>query len=317
MAYRIDLNKNLSKELTRIGLEQIAACQTQLGRAESRDAGVHDTRKGFKRLRALMILTEPVLGAAIARRERHRYRDLGRLLAASRDHDAMLRSLENIDRQFDLGLSGPTASVARALRVAAAEHPSSDVAKRVRIGLDRAAKVMAMLDFSSADQNQISAAAAATYRECRQGLRRVRHDIDDETIHAWRGRVQRHWRHMRLLSNVWPAECDARVEAARQLSQQLGDHHDLAMLKAFVRAAGRGSLSRRDRDAVLQFVAIQQKQLYRSALPLGDLLFAETATAFEKRFLIYWRSGRKLWKKPAASEKNLPRDRGALLKSVQ
>ena len=317
MAYRIDINKNLGKELTRIGLEQIAACQALLGDPQNRDAGVHDVRKGLKRLRALIGLTEPALGAAIARRERIRYRDLGRMLAAARDADVLLRTLEKIDRHFDLGKAGPTARLTQALREAAAEPPPRAVTKRLRDGLERASVAMAKLDFSAIDAARLADATTATYRQCRRGLRRAQHDTDDETMHQWRRHVQRHWRHMRLLSNAWPAEFDARVEAARRLSQQLGDHHDLALLKAFVRATDRRSVPRRDRDAVLQFVAILQKQLCRSAWPLGQLLFAEPPTAFRMRFRVYWRSGRKLWIKLAPPRQKAPKDRIALLKSVE
>ena len=42
--------------------------------------------------------------------------------------------------------------------------------------------------------------------------------------------VQWHWRQMSLLGRAWPDEFAVRVTAARELSQMLGDDHDLAML---------------------------------------------------------------------------------------
>ena len=327
MAYRIDLTKSLSKEFKRVGLEQIAACQVRLGaRLGARvgkpghadggvadggvaDGGVHDVRKGLKRIRALIVLAAPALGADAARHERHRYRDLGRMLAERRDRDVLLRTIAAIDTQFGLGANGPTASVARALQ-ASGERPGMGVmSSRVGLGLERAAVAMAALDFSAADNKALIAALQGTYQDGRDGLRRARRDGDDETLHDWRKSVQLHWRHMRLVGDVWPGECDARMQAARLLSQQLGAHNDLGLLTTFVQQAKRGDVPRRDRDLVLQFVAIAQKQLRRSVRPLGHILFAETAPSFGGRFAAYYRRGRKVWAKSSKSQDKVVVDR--------
>lgn len=302
MAYRFDLKRSLSKEFKRIGLEQITACQARLGHPDRADGGVHDVRKGLKRIRALIVLAAPVLGAETARYERHRYRNLGRMLASKRDHDVLLRTVQSINTQFALGDAGPTASVARALRSMGRQPAMGMMSPRVALGLERAAVAMAALDFSAADDAALIAALQGTYQDGCHGLRRAHRDADDETLHDWRKCVQLHWRHMRLVAEVWPEECDARLQAARRLSQQLGDHNDLGVLKTFIQQSKRGDVPRRDRELVLQFVAIAQKQLRRAALPLGHILFAETAPSFGRRFAVYCRRGRKLWKKNNKSQ---------------
>jgi CHAD domain-containing protein len=321
VAYRIDLRKSLRKEFKRVGLEQIAACQVRIGARHGKpgqaDGGVHDVRKGLKRIRALLVLAAPALGAEAARHERHRYRDLGRKLSERRDHDVMLRTLQSIETQFGLGWGGPLESIARALS-AVEERPDIRVmSSRVAVGLERAAVAMAALDFSTIDDKTLIAALQGTYQDGRDGLRRARRDGDDETLHRWRKSVQLHWRHMRLVGDVWPGECDARMQAARLLSQQLGEHNDLGLLKTFVQQAKRGDVPRRDRDLVLQFVAIAQKQLRRSALPLGHILFAETVPSFGARFAAYCRRGRKVWAKSSKPQDKAVVDRLAVRKGGQ
>ena len=100
-------------------------------------------------------------------------------------------------------------------------------------------------------------------------------------------RAQWHWRQMRLLARAWPDEFAVRVSAARELSQMLGDDHDLAMLVAvacnggwhIVRAQAMRSLG-----AVSAPTAgiAQRRRISRGAA------FRREPKAFTKRMAAYW-----------------------------
>jgi CHAD domain-containing protein len=55
---------------------------------------VHDTRKALKRLRALLRLLEPELGARTRAREDNTLRQIGRSLSGARDAEVLLHTLD-------------------------------------------------------------------------------------------------------------------------------------------------------------------------------------------------------------------------------
>ena len=60
---------------------------------------VHETRKALKRLRALLVLLRPELGAKRYARENAALRDCGRRLAGARDAEVMLGTLDSLVRR--------------------------------------------------------------------------------------------------------------------------------------------------------------------------------------------------------------------------
>ncbi|EXF45194.1 CHAD domain protein [Pseudomonas sp. BAY1663] len=92
MAYRIRPRRNAAKEVRKAALDRISEAMRALALpAAERAEGVHQARKRFKELRALLRLVREPLGATFARENRC-VRDLGRALAESREAAAMLES---------------------------------------------------------------------------------------------------------------------------------------------------------------------------------------------------------------------------------
>src|SRR6185436_16307976 len=52
-----------------------------------------------------------------------------------------------------------------------------------------------------------------------------------ENLHEWRKRVKDLWYHTHLLRPIWPEQMCAVADELEALSEQLGDDHDLVMLK--------------------------------------------------------------------------------------
>ena len=74
------------------------------------------------------------------------------------------------------------------------------------------------------------------YRDGRRALRAASSTDDPETWHEWRKRVKDLWYAARILRAVAPLELGAVVDEADQLGELLGDHNDLAVLRAAVAA---------------------------------------------------------------------------------
>ena len=98
MGYRIRPNRNAAKEVRKAALQRIdKAIQALSVDADGRAEGVHQARKRFKELRALLRLVREPLGARF-KLDNRRLRDMGRRLAESRDATAMLESWDALAR---------------------------------------------------------------------------------------------------------------------------------------------------------------------------------------------------------------------------
>ena len=69
-----------------------------------------------------------------------------------------------------------------------------------------------------------------TYKRGRARFSDVRRDPSPENVHEWRKRVKDLWYHLRLLRDSWPEVLGAVSDQAHELSDLLGDHHDLSVL---------------------------------------------------------------------------------------
>ncbi|MDC0675465.1 CHAD domain-containing protein [Nannocystis sp. ncelm1] len=71
-----------------------------------------------------------------------------------------------------------------------------------------------------------------SYKQGRQAMRTAFADPTPAAFHAWRKRVKDLWYHTQLLHNVWKGVQSAWAEALEDLSDALGDDHDLEVLRA-------------------------------------------------------------------------------------
>jgi hypothetical protein len=95
---------------------------------------------------------------------------------------------------------------------------------------------------------------------------------------------------MSLLARAWPDEFAVRVAAARELSQILGDDHDLAMLIGATAAAE--DISSENKEAIVELCLRKQQVLRAAAQNRAERLFAERPRAFVRRVAMYWKFGR-------------------------
>ena len=148
----------------------------------------------------------------------------------------------------------------------------------------------------------------ATYRKVRKAFRRAYKEPSDETFHAWRKKVQQHWRHMSLLSHGWPEAMSARASEAKELSRLLGEDHDYSVLLAFAGEPGSSRLEPSDLEALAERCRTCQADLRALAKPRGERLFAEQPDDLKERVTLYWTSAGRLAalapaKEPAAKAK--------------
>lgn len=298
MPYRLKLTQRLDKSFRRVGLEQIDHALARLAsRSGDHAVDVHETRKCMKRLRALLRIARPSLGEAVFKRENARFRDIAQLLAATRDRHVLIETLVKLQAARGEGDDRLVAAIAKLRAViegAGAEATVPPEAERAaRAGLLEARRVFARIELSGRGFKTIEGGLRRTYAAAREALPEAYRLGTDEAFHELRKHVQQHWRHMLLVSRAWPAVFAARATAARNLSQALGDDHDLAVLADFVGGVPSAQLKRAQARLVIAAARSYQGELRSVAELLAKQLLVEEPRAFARRVAAYWQTARR------------------------
>ena len=256
------------------------------------EAAVHGVRKGFKRLRALLRLTEAARARAVSQRARAARRALAqtaRHLAQARDAAAREDALDDLVAKA--GLAKATRRAAgRALASTDAPARAGDGvgAHRAALEAEMAALAEALPRLGAAlDDDALCAALAASYAKARRAGRAV-DPADDESLHELRKDVIAQRYQMELVTADWPALGQFWVDELQRLRDKLGKHHDLAVLRALAEAhPARGGRRPAWCAPLLAAIAARQAKLAHSALLLHARLFAEKPKAFRRRLSAY------------------------------
>jgi CHAD domain-containing protein len=294
MAYRIEEGEGLPAEIRRIAREEIDAALESLGApAAKRADGVHDARKSFKKLRALLALVESEMGRARARAESQVIRNAGRALASARDAEVMVGALDSLKRRFGEELDATAfAEIRRRLmreRLQARKRLASDddVVRRVDSDL---AQLRARVDAWPLERDSFGAVAKGLRRAYGCG-RRMRSSLPKgpttEEFHDWRKCVKSLWYHVRLLERCWAPMLKCHASALDSLAESLGEDHDLGVLRELVHERGFDGTG-----ALVALLDQRRAELQVEALHAGRLLYAERTGEFVKRMRRYWKASR-------------------------
>lgn len=295
MAFRFRLREPIAKDFRRIGAEQIERALGQLSAGIDGAKEVHEARKCLKRIRALLRLGREGLGEEVFQAENARFRDIAGRLSSVRDDHVVIETLLGLEATTD---DEETRSALRRARAACVEARAAEDAaggavdaatlSEVRAELADALKSFRDLKLSPKGTPTLVAGLVRVYRRGRKSLVTAYATGDDEDFHTLRKAVQAHWRHMGLLTRLWPEMFGARVEAARELSQILGDDHDLALLKSRIGALDAKTFADGEKGALLALISARQGMLRQRAEPRGDMLFAASPKAHGRWIAALW-----------------------------
>lgn len=282
-SYRLDADEPLADGVRRIARGRLDHAVDELdGSAGSTPSdAVHNARKDIKRMRALLRLVRGALGTEVYRRENARLRDAAAELAGRRDADVMVATLDG------LGLgdahTGPLrrALESHRLRSGAGETGSASARPIAMLGEVR----LAVTDWPLEQAAGFQALAPGLERMYRRGRREfgeARETPTVEALHEWRKRVKELWYDHQVLDFVWPPLMAAVAAEAHELSDRLGDDHDLAVLLAWAQEHANPSA-----ELVLT-VEERREALQAEALGLGARLYADRPRAFMRRLERLW-----------------------------
>jgi CHAD domain-containing protein len=292
MSYRLDPAMPMSEAVRRVAFAELEIAHGALATPPERHSGVHSARKCLKRLRSLLLLARPGMPEPVFLTLTDRLARIARGLAAARDAAALSDAIDKLERETGAGPGlGPLQSLRAWLqkrRHAAEQNLERSAASDAMRGLLEIRPAFAGLAVYPDDFRSLSKGLRQCYRGTHQAFRHAFSSERDEDLHEWRKGVQHHWRQMQLLAPCWPSELSARAEAARALSQVLGDDHDISLLMRLVSTPTMMFGTPDETAAFLKRCRRRHKALRKEARTDGARLFAERARPFAERIETYW-----------------------------
>jgi CHAD domain-containing protein len=253
----------------------------------------HDARKAIKKERSLLRLARAAMAPAERRRDNEALRAAARELSGARDADVLISTVDDLAGRFSGQLPAATfADIRRHLVQSRHADGSADSP-----GLSRSVAILRQVR-AHADEwhmrrngwKAIESGLLRSYRRGRKLLAQAQRDRSTETWHSWRKRVKDLWYQERLLTEVCGPAIRGQAKDAHQLSELLGDDHDLALLRE---ALASGDIEAPvDADAVIGLIDHRREELQTTAIHVGQRVYAESPKAFRRRLKRHWRASR-------------------------
>ncbi|MGE4428859.1 MAG: CHAD domain-containing protein [Solirubrobacteraceae bacterium] len=297
MGFRFDPTRPVADAARNVALERldriVRALEPERVAADPADA-VHDARKDLKRLRSLVRLLRPGLAKADRRTTADTLRDVSRGLAARRDADALIETLDALGPASTEALGAEPLDRLRAALTARAAVPGADERADLTAAVDalrplRERIALGLLDGTDADT--LVAGLRRTYEQGSQDRATAEADPTAEHLHEWRKRAKDLWYQQQLIADAWPAVLTPLYRQARELAQRLGDDHDLSELARVLRDPdGPAADAEIDPEALLELVAARRTALLVVVHAHGDRVYAERPGAFARRTAAWLRA---------------------------
>jgi CHAD domain-containing protein len=296
-AFRLQPGEPIPDGVRRVARGRIDHAIDELrGKSDSsREEAVHEARKDMKKLRALLRLVRGELGDEVYRSENACFRDTARQLAGVRDADVMLATLADLEERY-----GHLPGDAPRLRPALIAHRFRTSAlspdSKAAVATLTAARARVQDWPLEADGFEVFEDGLwRIYRQGRRDYRAARELPTAEHMHEWRKRVKDFWYHASLLEETtWKPVMTALADEAHELSDRLGDDHDLAVLVEWAHAH---SSTLNGADPMLRgfdvIVESRRRELQEEAFVYGDRLYADKPSEFVGRVERWWEASRR------------------------
>jgi CHAD domain-containing protein len=303
-SYRLHRGETITSELRRIAADETDKALVEL-EVDGLHEAIHQVRKRCKKVRALLRLVRRS-NESLYERENAAYRDAARRVSDLRDRTGFIEAFDLMAERHPEVVDTDRFAVLRDRLLgqreeATARHLDATMAG---VGSDLQAARERIGDWSLPDErfDALAGGLTKTYGRARDRMADAYEVRTTAAFHDWRKRVKYHRYHVRLLQDCWRPMMKARQDELHELSDLLGDDHDLGELRAHLHEE-----PDRFGDAGLvgEFTALldrRRAQLQLAARGLGERLFVASADDFAGRVGRYW----DIWTADPGEDEALP-----------
>jgi len=280
-------------------LRKVAASQIDKAISEIDDPQVdphktvHQVRKRCKKLRGLVRLVRDTFDGY--RAENESFRDAAAQLSYVRDAEVIIQTFDKLIASGANQIDPESFVTVRAslLRRSAEILSQNGLEERLSQFQEEMRKARDRLEHWTLEERGFKAIAGGlgkTYARARKAMRNAKKEPTAENFHEWRKGAKYHWYHARLLQDIQPDVMKAHITAADELSELLGDHHDLAVLHDTLSAEATAFGDHAELTSFTELISSRQSELEQQAFALGSNLLAEKRSTLVKRWREYWLS---------------------------
>jgi CHAD domain-containing protein len=298
MAFELEPAESWRKAIRRIARKQMTSALVTLSQAgeEQRDEAVHETRKSFKKIRAVLRLVRAQVGSKRYRTENTCFRDAGRPLTRVRDAKIVIDAFDKlVAYQGEQASQHSFAAIRHALeqnlntvrqRVLDEEGAFGKVAKEVKKARKRT-KCWANVPKGWA---AIAAGLAEAYRRAGAAHAAATTDPSVDKLHEWRKQTKYLYYQLELLRPICPEQMEKLVKETDRMGELLGDDHDLAVLRQFLtEEPGRfGDAG----DTLAPLIDRRRAELEQDGIARGRRFFEDAPEDFTARLKALWKTWR-------------------------
>ena len=297
-AYRLLAGEPVSAGMKRILTAQVDDAIAQLrGEAGTDPAeAIHEARKDVKKIRSALRLNRHEIGDEVWRRENDHYRKAARTLSSFRDAEILVEALDGLGERFGAPAQGRFDAFRRELEDenrathddGSVEQAMASAAAQLATGRPR----IELLPLEGDGWELIAPGLHRTYRRGRRRLNAVEEEASVTNLHELRKRVKDLWYQLRLLRDADKQMLGSLAEHAHDLSDHLGDDHDLALLREEAQRRRAAFADHGDQHHLLEEIDQRRGELQFAAISLAQRIYADKPKRFVKRVEKRWEAWR-------------------------
>jgi CHAD domain-containing protein len=288
----IEAGSSGTRALRRIAGHFVCRASRALASPDLSDIAVHDARKDLKRSRTALRLLRPALGEPLYRRENALLRAAAHALNAARDAKVLTQTLQALRRSHRaLRRDAAVAGLLRTLRAHQAAlrqelrtHPAR--LARTRRTLERSCTRASRWRVGAHGWSVLGPALQRIYRGGRRAQPAASLGVTDSALHEWRKQVKYLRYALEILAPMRRRSLARLARQAEQLTDALGEAHDLTMLAGKTREFAQRR--RANLRPLLMIIAQRRERLALDALASGRELYRARPRDWQKQLERYW-----------------------------
>jgi CHAD domain-containing protein len=309
MSFELHADESLTTGCRRVLVKEVKKALDELSDAGSPDTeeNVHEARKRFKKVRAVLKLVRQGLGPAVYRRDNAALRDAGRPLTEVRDARVLLDTLDRLARRAAAEVGPEALAPVREALLARRQAirnwvlQESDALAGVRTTVQKERRRLKRRSWKGGGWSVTSAGLKKTYSDGLAAFDRVTSAPTDENLHEWRKRVKDLYLQLQFLHGVCPEFLEQAADRAHKLADTLGDDHDLAGLTAVLTGELQAEGPLPVAERLVPLILRWRGELQGQARELGMVVYRDAPGVFVSRLKRPWKAWRARRKEGAVS----------------
>ena len=295
MSFLLALHREeqLSEGIQRVLREQVQGIQDAISHPEDLKTTIHHTRKHVKMIRSILRLLRVKYGNSWFAEENIFFRDLAAQLSDIRDAHVLEDSIDLLQHDATSGLTSFNTGELRThiqsyvAQLEQAIHQSNTLPA---IGSElETYSIPGVISTLDNDLYELIDGLERIYEAGYNNMYQTYLHPAAESFHEWRKSVKHLLYVSQLLENYWPITTAPTPSNLKELSDVLGQEHDLSNLQLYVTTlADDGVIENATLDLFVTESDKKRTKLQRTAEHLGKEVYTETAEYFIRHFQHSW-----------------------------